>query len=147
MLRPRLLGESLFDELMDLEFGRFGDTGKKLYGKHEDRIMKTDVRERDNEYELAVDLPGFKKEQINIDLEKGYLTISATKGRENEEKDDSGRFIRQERFYGTTQRSFYIGENVKEEDVKAKFENGVLTLTFPKEDKKALPDRKTIAIE
>ena len=109
--------------------------------------MKTDVHETDTDYEMDVDLPGFKKDQINVNLEDGYLTISASKDHDQEKKDKHGKIIRQERFAGSMQRSFYVGEGVKTEDVKAKFEDGVLRLCIPKKELKALPGNNTIAIE
>ena len=109
--------------------------------------MKTDVQETENDYELEIDLPGFKKDQINVKLEEGYMTISASKGHDVEKKDKHGKIIRQERFSGAMQRSFYVGDAVKTEDVKAKFEDGVLKLTIPKKELKELPGNNTIAIE
>ncbi len=145
---PSIFGESLFDDWMDLAFGDFGsDADRKLYGKHAARVMKTDLKEHDDGYELKVDLPGFKKDQIELQLQNGYLTISAAKGLEEEGKDKKGRIVHQERYSGSMTRSFYIGESVREEDIKARFEDGVLTLDFPKEKPMALPERKTIQIE
>ncbi len=145
---PSLFGESLFDDWMALPFRSFeSDLDHKLYGKHAARVMKTDLKEHDEGYELSVDLPGFKKEQIELQLQSGYLTITASKGLEEEDKDKKGRLVHQERYSGSMTRSFYIGEHIREEDVKAKFENGVLTLDFPKEKTVALPERKTIQIE
>ncbi|MBQ7737577.1 MAG: Hsp20/alpha crystallin family protein [Oscillospiraceae bacterium] len=144
---PSIFGESIFDDWMDFPFRDFRSADKKLYGSHAARVMKTDLKENDDGYELSVDLPGFKKEQIGLELHNGYLTISAAKGLEEEQKDDRGRIVHQERYTGSMQRSFYIGANLTEEDVKAKFEDGVLTLTFPKEEAKKLPERKTIMIE
>ena len=129
------------------EIRGFGDIDRKLYGKHAARVMKTDLKEHDEGYELKVDLPGFKKDQIELQLQNGYLTISAAKGLEEEGKDKKGRIVHQERYTGSMTRSFYIGENVREEDVKARFEDGVLTLDFPREKPVALPEKKTIQIE
>ena len=123
------------------------DVDRKLYGKHAARLMKTDLKEHDDEYELAIDLPGFKKEEIDLQLSNGYLTISAAKGLEEDGKDKKGRLVHQERYSGSMSRSYYVGTSLREEDVKARFENGVLTLRFPKEDDKRLPERKTIMIE
>ena len=150
MLLPEIFGESLFDDFMDFDFPRFADIenlDKKLYGKKASKIMKTDVHEHDDHFEADIDLPGFKKEQIELQLQNGYLTISASKGLEEEGKDKKGKIVHQERYEGSMTRSFYIGENVKEEDVQAKFEDGVLTLDFPKEKPVALPEHKTIQIE
>ena len=145
---PSIFGESLFDDWMDFPFRGFGtDVEKKLYGKNAARVMKTDLKEHEDGYELSVDLPGFKKDQIQLQLNNGYLTVSAAKGVEEEEKDKKGRLVHQERFSGSMSRSYYVGENLEEEDVKAKFENGVLTLSFPKAEQKKLPERKTIQIE
>ena len=111
-------------------------------------MMKTDVREKDDAYEVAVDLPGFKKDEIHLELKDGYITISAAKGLDKDEKDKKGRLIRQERYAGSMSRSFYVGENLKQEDIKARFENGVLTLDFPKaEMNRQVPESQRIAIE
>ena len=145
---PSIFGESLFDDWMDFPFRGFGtDVEKKLYGKNAARVMKTDLKEHEDGYELSVDLPGFKKDQIQLQLSNGYLTVSAAKGVEEEGKDKKGRLVHQERFSGSMSRSYYVGENLEEEDIKAKFENGVLTLDFPKAEQKKLPERKTIQIE
>ena len=109
--------------------------------------MKTDIRAHDNGYELDIDLPGFKKDEISIDLDNGYLTISAAKGLDKDEQDKKGKYIRKERYAGAMQRSFYVGDAVTEEDVKAKFEDGILRLSIPKKDAKAVETKKTIAIE
>ena len=124
-----------------------GEVDKKLYGKHAAHVMKTDVREHDEGYEVDIDLPGFKKDEIELSLEKGYLTVSAAKGLDEDDKDKKGKLIRQERYMGTMQRSFYVGKNLTDEDIKAKFEDGVLKLTVPKKEEKKLPERKTIMIE
>ena len=150
MLLPAIFGESLFDDFMDFDFPRFADIenlDKKLYGKKASRIMKTDVHEHDDHFEADIDLPGFKKEQIKVQLEDGYLTVSAEKGLDKDEKDKKGKLIRQERYSGAMSRSFYVGDAITQEDVKAKFENGVLKLEIPKKDpQKQLPESKYIAI-
>ena len=111
-------------------------------------VMKTDVREHENGYELDVDLPGIKKENVKVKLEDGYLTISASTAQNNDEKDKKGNYIRRERFSGSYSRSFYVGEEVKETDIKAKFDNGVLQLSIPKpEVLPKQPESKYIAIE
>ena len=121
---PSIFGESLFDDWFDFPFRGFeSDVDHKLYGKHAARVMKTDLKEHDEGYELKVDLPGFKKDQIDLQLQNGYLTITASKGLEEEGKDKKGKIVHQERYSGSMTRSFYIGENVNEEDVKAKFED------------------------
>jgi len=150
MLYPSIWNESLFDDLMNFDFPRFrdlDDVDQKLYGKHANRVMKTDVHEQDDHYDVDIDLPGFKKDEIKIELENGYLTVNASKGLDKEEKNDKGKLIRQERYSGSMQRSFYVGENVTEEDIKARFEDGVLMLTVPKKDAPKLPEKKTICIE
>ena len=123
------------------------DTEKQLYGKHATHVMKTDVREHDDHYEVDIDLPGFKKDEIELSLEKGYLTISATKGLDKDETDKKGRIIRQERYAGAMQRSFYVGSALTEEDIKAHFEDGVLKLNVPKKTAPKLPEKRTILIE
>ncbi|MBQ6537074.1 MAG: Hsp20/alpha crystallin family protein [Firmicutes bacterium] len=145
---PSIFGESLFDDWMGFPFRGFeSDVERKLYGKHAAHVMKTDLKEHDDGYELKVDLPGFKKDQIELQLQNGYLTISAAKGLEEEDTDRKGRMVHQERYSGSMSRSFYVGETVTEDDVKARFEDGVLTLDFPKEKPAALPERRTILIE
>ena len=139
---PSIFGENLFDEWFD--FPEFRTADRKLYGRHASREMKTDVHEHEDHYEVDIDLPGFAKDQINLNLENGYLTVNATKTLEKEHK---GKVLRQERYAGALQRSFYVGDAITEEDVSAKFENGVLSLTIPKKDAKKLPEKKTILIE
>ncbi len=148
MLMSGIFGENLFDDFWGYPTQReLANLDKRLYGKHSDLLMKTDVQENETDYELEIDLPGFKKDQINVKLEDGYMTISAAKGHDVDKKDKHGKIIRQERYSGAMQRSFYVGESVKVEDVKAKFEDGVLKLTIPKKELKALPGNNTIAIE
>lgn len=118
-----------------------------LYGKHAKNLMKTDVRETENTYELDIDLPGFKKDEISVELKDGYLTISAAKGLDKDESDKNGKFIRQERYTGACSRSFYVGSSIQPEDIGAKYEGGVLCLSVPKNVKKQLPEKKIIAIE
>ena len=144
---PVLFGENLFDELFDDAFRPMWDMDRALYGKHARAVMKTDVRETDNGYEVDIDLPGFKKDEVKIDLKDGYLTISAAKGLDKDEKDKKGRYIRQERYAGQCSRSFYVGDNVEPKDVHAKFEDGILKLTLPKAAQQKLPENNTIAIE
>ncbi len=146
MLMPSILGENLFDDdWMDFPFDR--DFWGRTNNKTTKNLMKTDIREHDAGYELDIDLPGFKKDEIKAELENGYLTISATKGANNDEQDKKGKYIRRERYAGTMQRSFYVGDDVTQEDIKAKFENGILRLSIPKKDAKAVETKKTIAIE
>ena len=146
---PSIFGENLFDDdWMDFPFDRdFWGRKNPLYGKNANRVMKTDIREHDGGYELDVDLPGFKKDEINVELENGYLTISATKGLDKDEQDKKGKYIRRERYAGAMQRSFYVGDEVTQEDIKAKFEDGILRLSIPKKDAQAVETKKTIAIE
>ena len=146
MLYPSIFGENLFDDFFRFpDFDR--DVEKKLYGKHAAQVMKTDVHEHDDHYEVDIDLPGFKKEEIGLELNNGYLIVSANKGLDKDEKDKKGKLIRQERYSGSMQRSFYVGENITEEDIKASFKHGVLNLTLPKKDKEKLPEKKQILIE
>jgi len=146
---PTVFGENLMDVFDDFDrdfFRGFGRPEHMLYGKNAQRIMKTDVKETDEGYELDVDLPGFKKEEIRLELENGYLTISTEKSLENKE-EKKGKVLRQERYAGTMSRSFYVGENVTDEDIKAKYENGVLSLSIPKKEARKVPEKKTILIE
>ena len=149
MLMPSIFNENLFDNFFDFpmfdDFDR--DTERKLYGRHADRLMKTDVHDNDDHYEVDIDLPGFKKEDISLELDNGYLSVSATKSLDKEENDKKGRLIRQERYAGSMQRNFYVGENLTEEDIKASFKHGVLSLNVPKKDKVEIPEKKTIMIE
>ncbi len=147
MLLPSIFGESLLDDWMDFPRFDFGDVDRKLYGKRAAQVMKTDVQEHDDKYELDIDLPGFKKDEIKLTLENGYLTVSAAKGLDKDEKDKKGKIIRQERYAGAMQRSFYVGDAVKQEDVKAKFEDGVLRLSIPKKEPEKIPEKQYIAIE
>ena len=148
MLYP-IIHENLFDNLLDFQwpvFPDFSDVDRKLYGKHASRLMKTDVQEHENHYEVAIDLPGFKKDEITLDLENGYLTVSAAKGLDKDEQTQEGKMLRQERYAGEMQRSFYVGETITAEDVQAKLEDGVLTLTVPKKEAPKLPEKQTIMI-
>ncbi|MCI6290025.1 MAG: Hsp20/alpha crystallin family protein [Eubacteriales bacterium] len=145
---PMIFGENLFDDLFNDTFERsLWNTDKTLYGKNAGRIMKTDVHETEDSYELDVDLPGFKKEEINVELHDGYLTISATKSLDKDETDQKARrVIRQERYSGTSQRTFYVGD-VKPDEVKCKYESGVLSVEVPKRDAKRVNSPHTIMIE
>ena len=143
---PSIFGENLFDDFFSDSFEKnFCGTRNPLYGKNAKNLLKTDVKETENSYDLAIDLPGFKKEDVHIDLKDGYLTISAEKSLDKEDKQE-GRYIRQERYSGSCARSFYVGE-VRPEDIHAKYEDGVLSLSFPKEEEKKLPAQTRIAIE
>ncbi len=148
MLYPSIFNGNLFDSWFDFpSFRDLDEAEKHLYGKHAGNLMKTDVHELEDHYELDVDLPGFKKDEIGLELENGYLTVRAAKGLDKDEKDARGKLIRQERYAGAMQRSFYVGENLTEEDVKAKFEDGVLKLGIPKKEAPKVPEKKTILIE
>ena len=148
---PSIFGENLFDDSLSdfFDFGRMmPQVSSELYGKHARNLMKTDVRELDGSYELDVDLPGFKKDEVSIDLKDGYLTISASTNSNKDEKDGNGRYIRRERYAGSCARSFYVGDDITEEDIKAEFKHGILKIFVPKKDQKpAVEDKKYIAIE
>ena len=144
---PSIFGESLFDDWFDDFDRQMQHMDRRLYGRNAKREMKTDVREKEDGYEIDMDLPGFKKDQVELTLENGYLTVTANKGFDKDEKDTKGRMIRQERYAGSMQRSFYVGDSMTEEDVKARFEDGVLHLNLPKKDAKKVPEKKTICIE
>ena len=139
MLMPSIFGENLFDDFMDFPFG-----GKKI-----NTMMKTDIRDTDSSYELDIDMPGFKKEDIKAQLKDGYLTISAAKGLDKDEQEKtSGRYIRQERYAGACERSFYVGEDMTEDDIKGEFKHGILRLSIPKKEAKPLAEeKKYISIE
>ena len=145
MLMPSIYGRDFFDDLMD-GFG-FPDVNKKLYGRHAKNMMKTDIRETDEGYEVIMDLPGFKKDEIEIQLENGYLTVSAAKGLDKDEADKKGKYICRERYAGEMSRSFYVGEDILDTDIHARFENGILKLDVPKKEAKAVEAKKHVAIE
>ena len=148
MLMPSIFRENLFDDWFDFpEFRDLDSAERKLYGKRAGRLMKTDVREHDDHYEVDIDLPGFSKEEITLQLENGYLSVSAAKGLDEDKNDKKGRLIRQERYAGAMSRSFWVGEGITEEDIKASFKHGVLKLMIPKKDQKKVEEKKTIAIE
>lgn len=144
---PSIFGENLFDDFFGDPFGMMPRGRDPLYGKHARNLMRTDVRETEDSYELDVDLPGFKKDEINVELKDGYVTISAAKGLDKDETDKNGKYIRQERYTGACSRSFYVGTSIQPEDISAKYEGGVLRLSVPKNVKKQLPEKKIIAIE
>ena len=148
---PVLFGENLFDDFFNDDFDRrfwneMRHTGRELYGKHGKNLMKTDSRESDCSYELDVDLPGFAKDEVAVDLKDGYLTISAQKKAEKPEEKKEGKYIRQERYFGSCARSFYVGD-LKPEDVKCKFDSGVLQISVPKEAPKQIPASTRTATE
>ncbi len=141
---PSVFRSNLFDDIFDDAFSKISHP---LYGKHGKNLMKTDVRELDNSYELEIDLPGFKKEEVQAHLENGYLTISAAKGLDKDEKDKEGQYIRRERYVGQCSRSFFVGDEVQEKDIQAKYEDGLLKISIPKKDAKKLPEKSTITIQ
>ena len=148
-LVPSVFGENLFD-VFDSDFDRMFNNAilrNPVMGKRASHVMKTDVRETENAYELDVDVPGFKKDEVNVQLEKGYLTISAGKKLDKDEKDSKGNYIRRERYEGACTRSFFVGENIRKEDITAKMEDGILRLTFPKKAQAEIEQSRTIAIE
>ena len=137
MMMPSIFGENLFDDFMDdFAFPVFTDVNKALYGKHAQNLMKTDVKEKEDGYVVDIDLPGFKKEEIKMQLNNGYLTVKAVKGLDKDEKDQDGKYVRRERYAGSMSRSFYVGKDVTEEDIHPKYENGILTFRVPKENAK-----------
>lgn len=144
MLMPSIFGTRDFDDFMDFTFP---EVNKELYGKRAGQMMKTDVREVGDNYEVDVDLPGFKKDEIDIRLDKGTLTIAAAKGLDKEDDDKNGKFLRRERYTGAMSRSFYIGEGFTVKDIKAKYENGILSLTVPKKAQPQVEEVQKVAIE
>ena len=152
MLMPSIFGENLFDDLFD-SFPFYDNDAKnvekKLYGRKAAHMMKTDIKEKADGYELVMDLPGFTKDEIQATLENGYLIIQAEKGLDKDEKEkETGRYIRRERYAGAMSRSFYVGENVEQEDIKAEFKHGILKLFVPKKEAKPTVEKKKhIAIE
>ena len=148
MLMPSIFNDNVFDDFFDFPF--YDDRAeKKLYGHHAANLMKTDIQEHEDGYTLEMDLPGFKKDEIQVGLNNGYMTISAAKGLDEDEKDKkSGKYIRRERYTGSCQRSFYVGEDVTEEDIKAEFKHGILKLFVPKKEAKpAVEQKKYVSIE
>ena len=145
MLMPSIFGENLSNDDW-MNFG-FPEVEKALYGKHASHEMKTDVRETDSGYEVDIDLPGFKKDEINIQLDNGYLSISAAKGLDKDEQDKEGKYIRKERYAGSMSRSFYVGNAITQDDIKAKYESGILRLSVPKKAAEKIESAKRIAIE
>ena len=153
MLMPSIFGEDLFDNFMK-DFPFFDDNTesnveKKLYGRRGKNLMKTDIKETEGGYELEMDLPGFTKDENKVSLENGYMTISAAKGLDKDEQDKkSGRYIRKERYAGSCERSFYVGEDITEEDIKGEFKHGILKLFVPKKEAKpAVEQKKYVSIE
>lgn len=143
MYMPSIFGSD-FDDFMDFSFPNIS---KELYGKRANQVMKTDVREVGENYEVDIDLPGFKKDEIEISLEKGMLTISASKGLDKDEEDKNGKYIRRERYAGSMSRSFYVGDAITSKDIKAKYESGILSITVPKAPKEPVETSHRIAID
>ena len=147
---PSIFGENLMDVFDDFDrnfFRGFARPEHMLYGKNAQHMMKTDVKETDEGYEVDVDLPGFNKDEIKLELQNGYMTISTEKALEQKKENKKGKILRQERYSGTMQRTFYVGESVTEEDIKAKYENGVLSLMIPKKEQQKVNEKKQILIE
>ncbi len=143
---PSIFGDNLVDDFFD-DFNFFRPA-RPAVRTERTKLMRTDIRETDTGYELDVELPGYKKEDLNLELTNGYLNISAEKNNSKEEKDKNGRVVRQERYTGSMKRSFYVGEEITEEDIKAKFEDGILKLQVPKKEiEEKVPEKKMIAIE
>ena len=136
MLLPRFYQRNLFNDIFDDSFFRDG------FGNQQMATMKTDIKEEEGKYLLDIELPGFEKEDINAELKDGYITITAKKEENKEEKDKEGNFIRRERYSGACQRSFYVGKDVREEDIQAEFKDGILKLNIPKEEPKKIEDQK-----
>ena len=149
---PSIFNNNLFDDFFGFPFyydNRAEDKAeKKLYGHHAGNLMKTDIKELDNGYELEIDLPGFKKDEIKAELNNGYLTVSAAKGLDEDKEDKkTGKYIRRERYAGACQRSFYVGEEITEDDIKGEFKHGILKLHIAKRDAKSVEAKRRIAIE
>ena len=142
MYMPSIFGESLFDNMFPFDEKFFTEKKDPLYGKNVSRLMKTDVRETEKTYELDIDLPGFKKDEIQMELNDGVLTISAAKGLNKDEEDKKGNYIRKERYAGSMSRSFYVGKHVTVEDVHPKYESGILSFSVPKEEAKPVEEKK-----
>ena len=146
---PSIFRDNLFDDMFDFDdFDKeFNRMMRPLYGKHAQNMMKTDVRETENSYELDIDLPGFKKDEITVQLDNGYLSISASKGLDKDEEKKDGKYIRRERYAGSMNRTFYVGSQLTQQDIQAKFEDGILKISVPKKDVQQIEQNKYIAIE
>ena len=148
MMMPSIFGENLFDDWMDFPFDDDFFRRTPSYSKKSSTsVMRTDIRDTDDSYELDVDLPGYKKDEINVQLKEGYLTISASKNTENDEKDKKGNYIRRERYNGTMSRSFYVGDAIHQDDIHAKYADGILKISVPKKTKKEVEQANYISIE
>ena len=145
---PSIFRDNLFDDMFDFDFDKeFDRMMRPLYGKHSQNMMKTDVRETEDSYELDIDLPGFKKDEITIQLDNGYLSISAAKGLDKDEEEKNSKYIRRERYAGSMNRTFYVGSQLTQQDIQAKFEDGILKISVPKKDVQQIEQNKYIAIE
>lgn len=144
MMMPRVINRGTMDDFFN---GFFRESGLGDRSRHMSGLMKTDIKDCESGYELNIDMPGVKKEDVKAQIKDGYLTISAVANSENEEKDEEGKFIYRERYTGSMNRSFYVGDHLSEDDVKAKFEEGILKICIPKEHEKAIEEEKFIAIE
>jgi HSP20 family molecular chaperone IbpA len=142
MLLPRLYNRDFFDDFFDFGWPQMPNVEKQLYGKRAGEVMKTDVKETEDSYKVAIDLPGFKKDEIEIELKDGYMTVSASKGLEKDEKNEEGKYIRRERYSGSQSRSFYVGEGIHEDDIHASFQDGILRLEVPKQEVQQLEDKR-----
>ena len=152
MLMPSIFGENLFDDFFTPFYYDDKDekkAEKKLYGHRAQNLLKTDIKETKEGYELVMDVPGFKKDEVKVALKDGYLTVSAAKGLDEDDKDkETGKYIRRERYTGSCQRSFYVGDDITEEDIKGEFKHGILKLFVPKKEAKpAVEQKKYITIE
>ena len=146
MLMPSIFGEDLFDEFFN-DFAR-PVRGTVRYNNPSNNVMRTDVKEHKDSYELAIELPGYKKENVKAELKEGYLTITAATNTANDQKDEHGKYIRRERFCGTCSRSFYVGEDIEQSDIKAKFEDGILKVFVPKKEQQPVVEKNNyITIE
>lgn len=146
MLMPSIFGENLFDDFFD-DFARPARNAVR-YNTPASNVMRTDIKESENGFELDIDLPGYRKEDMKAELRDGYLTISAQTGGDSGEKEESGRYIRRERYYGTCSRSFYVGKEVTQDEIRARFEDGILKVSVPKKQAKpAVEESRFIQIE
>ena len=148
MLMPSIFGESSFDDFFADDVMRSARRNNNRYNTPVPTVMKTDIKEKQDAYDIEIELPGYKKEDVKAELKDGYMTITAEKNTESDKKDEEGNYIRRERFYGSCSRSFYVGKDITEEDIKAKFEDGVLRVMVPKKEaKEVIPQKKFISIE
>ena len=149
MYMPSIFGESLFDDMFPFDDSFFTSKKNPLYGKNASRVMKTDIKENEGSYELDIDLPGFKKDEVTAELNDGYLTVSAAKGLDQDEQEkETGKYIRRERYAGNMSRSFYVGKDITEKDIHGKYENGILMLDIPKKaPEKKVEEKKFVTIE